>query len=283
MTIELAASRYGKSSVRLLRVVRHPDRHEILELTVDVACSGELGAAYTEGDNSLVLPTDTMKNTVHAFAWEHPRAEMEELGLLLGRHFIAGNPQFDEVEIGLAARPWSRLEVAGQPHPHAFVEAGGERRTAAIAVSRQASTVGAGLDGVLVLKTTGSAFEGFPRDRFTTLPETRDRILATRLRAEWRYRAAGAGVDFGAAFAGVRGRLLETFAGHDSRSLQHTLYAMGEAVLERFPEVEEIGLRLPNRHYLLADLSRFGIANENQVFVATDEPHGLIEATLRRR
>src|SRR5215470_12055106 len=168
MAIELAASRYGKSSVRLLRVLRHPDRHEILELTVDVACTGDLGAAYTAGDNRQVLPTDTMKNTVYALAREHRFAGMEELGLLLGRHFIASNPQFDQVEISLSARPWSRLEVAGRPHPHAFVEAGAERRTAAVEVGRRASAVRAGLADLLVLKTAGSAFEGFPRDRFTT-------------------------------------------------------------------------------------------------------------------
>jgi urate oxidase len=282
MVIELAASRYGKSSVRLLKVLRHPDRHEILELTVDVACAGDLAAAYMAGDNRQVLPTDTMKNTVYALAREHLFVEMEELGLLLGRHFIAGNSQFDKVEIGLAARSWSRLEVTGKPHPHAFVEAGAERRTAAIEVGRGASAVSAGLSDLLVLKTAGSAFEGFPRDRFTTLPEARDRILATRVRAAWRYRDGGAGIDFGAAFAGIRRQLLEAFAGHDSRSLQHTLYAMGEAVLDGFPEVEEIRLELPNRHYLPADLSPFGLANDNQVFVATDEPYGLIEATLRR-
>jgi urate oxidase len=282
MAIELAASRYGKSSVRLLKVMRHSDRHEILELTVDVACAGDLAAAYTAGDNRQVLPTDTMKNTVYALAREHRFGEMEELGLLVGRHFIAGNPQFEKVEIGLAARSWSRLEVAGQPHPHAFVEAGAERRTAAVEVGRLASAVSAGLADLLVLKTAGSAFEGFPRDRFTTLPEARDRILATRLRARWRYRGSADGIDFGAAFAGIRQRLLEAFAGHDSRSLQHTLYAMGEAVLAGFPEVEEIALVLPNRHYLPVDLSPFGLANDNQVFVATDEPYGLIEATLRR-
>jgi len=280
MPIELAENRYGKSSVRLLKVLRHADRHEIFEVTVDVACAGDLAAAYTAGDNRQVLPTDTLKNTVYAFAREHSFQEMEGFGLLLGRHFLAGNPQLQQVEVALAARPWSRIEVAGRPHPHAFVESGASRRRACVEVGREGIAIRAGIVDLLVLKTAGSAFEGFPRDRFTTLPEARDRVLATRIDADWGY--VGEDVDFGVIFAGIEKRLVETFAEHDSRSLQHTLYAMGEAVLEGFPGVEEIHLRLPNQHYLLANLSPFGLDNDNEIFVGTAEPYGLIEGTLRR-
>src|SRR5947209_8539814 len=205
---------------------------------------------------------------------------MESFGLLLGRHVLAGNPQLHRVEVALSARPWERIEVAGRPHPHAFVESGASRRRAVVEVGREGIVLRAGIVDLLVLKTAGSAFEGFPRDRFTTLPEARDRVLATRIDAEWRY--GGEDVDFGTVFAGIEKRLVETFAVHDSRSLQHTLYAMGEAVLAGFPEVQEIHLRLPNQHYLLANLSPFGLDNENEVFVGTGEPYGLIEGTLRR-
>src|SRR5437016_2095447 len=240
MPIELTENRYGKSSVRLLKVLRHAERHEIFEVTVDVACTGDLAAAYTEGDNRQVLPTDTLKNTVYALAREQTFTEMESFGLLLGRHILTGNPQLHRVEIALSARPWERIEVAGQPHPHAFVESGASRRRAVVEVGREGIVLRAGIVDLLVLKSAGSAFEGFPRDRFTTLPEARDRVLATRIDAEWRY--AGEDVDFGTVFAGIEKRLVEIFAVHDSRSLQHTLYAMGEAVLEGFPEVQEIHL-----------------------------------------
>jgi urate oxidase len=281
MPIELAENRYGKSSVRLLKVLRHADRHEIFEVTVDIACTGDLAAAYTEGDNRGVLPTDTLKNTVYALARERSFKEMEDFGLLLGRHFLSENPQLHQVEVALTARPWSRIEVAGEPHPHAFVESGAARRRARVEVGREGIAVRAGIVDLLVLKTAGSAFQGFPRDRFTTLPEARDRVLATRIDADWSY--DGVDLDFGTAFLGIERRLVEAFATHDSRSLQHTLYAMGEAVLAGFPEVLEIHLRLPNQHYLLANLSPFGLDNDNEIFVATDEPYGLIEGTLRRR
>ncbi|HVT59184.1 MAG TPA: urate oxidase [Thermoanaerobaculia bacterium] len=283
MAIELGENRYGKSAVRLLRVQRHPDRHEICEWTVDVSCAGDLAAAYTLGDNRHVLPTDTMKNTVYALAREHPVRELEEFGLLLGRYFIGNHPQLHQVEVALVARPWARIEVAGQPHPHAFVESAADRRRAVVQVGRDRARVAAGIVDLVVLKSAGSGFEGFPRDRFTTLPESRDRILATRIRADWRYGdAAVAAADFAAAFASVRRTLLETFAAHQSRSLQHTLFAMGEAVLAALPEVEEIRLTLPNKHYLLAALAPFGLDNDGEVFVATDEPYGLIEGIVRR-
>jgi urate oxidase len=280
MSVTLVENRYGKSRVRLLKVMRREDRHEIFEATIAIACEGDLAEAYTAGDNRRVLPTDTMKNTVYALAREHTFAEPEELGRLLGRHFLAGNPRLDRVVVTLESRPWSRVAIADRPHPHTFVEAGAERRTAEVAADRTGETVRAGIRDLLVLKTAGSGFEGFPRDRYTTLPEARDRILATRVRATWRY---GDGeIGFGNTWEGIRRRLIETFAEHESRSLQHTLYAMGEAVLAAFPEVEEIHLALPNQHYLLADLSPFGLDNENEIFIATDEPHGLIEGTLRR-
>lgn len=282
-TAELAASSYGKARVRLTRVERHADRHDLHQVTVNIRLAGDYGAAYTEGDNRDVLPTDTMKNTVYALARRQPFAHVEELGLRLGRHFLGRAPKVERVFLDLAEQPWTRMTVDGAPHPHAFVGGGGEEATASVAVDRERETVVSGLRGLAVLKTTGSGFAGFFRDEYTTLPETGDRILATLITASWRCRGAGDGFDYGALRKGVRERLLAAFAGHDSRSVQHTLYAMGEAVLAAHPELLDIHLSLPNQHHLPVDLAPLGLDNPNLVFVPVDEPHGVIEATVRRR
>ena len=280
MTIRLAANRYGKSSVRLVTVARGAERHELKDLTVDVAFSGDFETAHRDGDNAAVYPTDSMKNSVYALARRRGVGEIEEFALELARHFRTREPAPAAVEVSVAERLWSRIDCDGRPHAHAFVAGGQERRTARVAADADGERVDAGLADLLVLKTTGSAFAGFPRDAYTTLAETDDRILATSIEARWTYAAAN--LDWGAAWSTVRRLLCETFAGHDSRSVQHTLWAMGERVLSGVAEIVEIRLRLPNRHHLLADLAPFGLDNPNLVFVATGEPYGLIEATLRR-
>lgn len=279
----LTENSYGKSAVRLVRVVRGADRHEVRDLTVDIAFEGDFEAVHLEGDNAPVLPTDTMKNTVYALARESAIPSPEEFGIELAQHFLGTVPHLSRVRVDLAEHGWERLTVNGKPHTHAFRRAGEERRLARVAATRRGTTVEAGVEDLTVLKTTGSAFEGYMRDRFTTLPETKDRIFATAIRAVWRYGDAERGIDFNAAWEGGRAALLETFATHDeSRSVQHTLYAMGAAAIERVAAIEEIHLSLPNKHHLLVDLGRFGMENPNEVFVATTEPYGLIEATLMR-
>jgi urate oxidase len=279
--IGLGGNRYGKSGIRLVRVVRHPDRHELADLTVDVALEGDFRAAHLAGDNAAVLPTDTMRGTVYAFAGEGPVGEPEAFGLRLAGHFVDTVPAVALARVRLRQRPWRRIPVGGQPHPHAFAAGDGERRTATVTRAGDRAWVVAGLAGLLVLKTTGSGFQGFLRDRYTTLEETGDRILATELTAGWRY--ATLEVDWAKAHAETRRLLLEAFAAHDqSRSLQHTLYAMGEAVLRERAEVAEVRLSMPNRHHLPADLAPYGLANPGEVFVATDRPYGLIEGTVTR-
>jgi urate oxidase len=140
-------------------------------------------------------------------------------------------------------------------------------------------TVGAGISDLIVLKSR-SAFAGFLRDEFTTLADTEDRLLATSLTATWQYRDLG--IEFGQAWRAVRQTLLEAFAEHDSKSVQHTLYAMGQAVLGSVDDVKAIRLVMPNKHHLSFDLARIGLQNRNEIFVPTDEPYGLIEATLVR-
>jgi urate oxidase len=279
MAIRLGENNYGKQHVRILQVARHPDRHDVKELTLGIRLEGDFESAHSKGDNRKVLPTDTMKNTVYALAKLHPIESPEEFSLRLAEHFIAGNPQVSCVRIEAAQILWKRLDVEGKPHPHTFTTPGGEKRTASLAATRSEKTLQAGIEGLVVLKTTHSAFENFLKDEYTTLKEDRNRILATSIRATWLYRQNESG--FNAAWQGVRQTLLETFAGHDSESLQHTLYAMGEAVLKKFPGVREIHLSLPNKHYNLVDLSPFRLENPKEIFLPTDEPHGLIEATLR--
>jgi urate oxidase len=276
----LGANSYGKSGIRLVKLLRPGDLHEIVDLTVAVQFEGDFAAAHVDGDNANVLPTDTMKNTVYALAKNHPLGSIEAFGLDVSAHFLSANPQVSRVSVTLTQHPWERLAVRERPHPHAFRRAGSETRTALVSRTPEAATVEAGLEGLVVLKSGESAFSGFRRDRYTTLPETRDRIFATSITAGWRYASAEA--DFRLLHRGVRQALLETFAEHASESVQHTLSAMGEAVLERHPEVLEVRLSLPNRHHLPVDLSPFGLQNSNEIFVATEEPYGLIEATLKR-
>lgn len=279
MAVILGENRYGKSQVRLVTVRRHPDHHALQDVTVAIALEGDFEAAYRHGDNAGVLPTDTMKNTVYAFAAEQPVEEIEDFGLRLSGHFLANAPGTVRVAVDLTEHLWERLEAGGAPHPHAFRRAGAERRTARVVRDREGVRVVAGIEELVVMKTARSAFAGFPRDRYTTLPETRDRLLATAVEASWRYHRPD--LSFGELWQDVRRRLLETFAGHDSLSVQHTLHAMGEAALE-VPEIEEIRLVLPNKHHLPVDLSRFSLENRNEVFVATEEPYGRIEAVVRR-
>lgn len=270
----LAGNGYGKSAVRLVTVRRGAEVHELKDVTVSILLEGDFETAYTEGDNSRVLPTDTMKNTVYALAAEHPLQDVESFGLLLADHFVQGPPaNTASARVELTEHLWERL------HPHAFRRAGSERRTAVVTRTREGAKVVAGIEDLVVMKTAKSAFQGFPRDRYTTLAETADRLLATSVRAAWTYGRPD--VPFDERWNEVRRRLLEVFVDHDSRSVQHTLYAMGAAALE-IADVEEIHLAMPNIHHIPVDLTRFGLENRNEVFVAALEPYGLIEATLRR-
>jgi urate oxidase len=274
MTIVLSQAGYGKSEIRLVKVSRRPDGHDIQDLTVDIGLEGDFEAAYVEGDNTGLLATDTMRNVVYALAKQHPIEEIESFGQLLAAHFLEAGPGVTRARVHLVEHPWSRLD------DHAFQQGRGGNRVATVASAGGEPEIEAGIDELLVLKTTGSGWEGFLRDRYTSLPETSDRILATIITAWWSYR--GTEVDFGASWRGVRATILEAFSDHYSPSVQFTLHHMGTAVLDARPEVERISFSLPNRHHLLYDLERFGLENENEVFHATSEPYGLIEGTVER-
>ena len=280
MPILLKHHNYGKSRVRVMKVTHHPDRNDIKDLTVHIQFEGDFETAFTAGDNSPVLPTDTMKNTVYALARQGPVDPPEEFGERLARHFLGACPAARRAVLALAVHRWDRTGAGDEPDPHAFVRGPAERRLATVTMDETGVAVEAGLDGLGLLKTTGSGFAGFLRDAFTTLNETDDRILATDVEAHWRY--AGPLRDYTAAWNAVRASLVETFARQQSASVQHTLYAMGEAALAACPDAAAITLTMPNRHHLLVDLTPFGLDNPNEIFVATDQPFGVIEATISR-
>jgi urate oxidase len=281
MSISLGPAQYGKAETRVVRVVRGADRHEIRDLNVSVALAGDLAGAYLHGDNTGVLPTDSQKNAVYAFAQQHGIGEPEDFALLLARYFVDSQPAIRWARVSVEEYAWRRVDVGGEPAPHSFARAGGETRLASVTCAGEQAWVVSGLAELVLLNTTGSEFRGYPRDRYTTLPETGDRVLATAVQARWRH-AEPAGVDWAASYAAVRQQLVEAFAGTFSRSLQQTLYAMGERVLTHRPEIAEVRLALPNKHHLLVDLTPFGLPNDNETFVAADRPYGLIEGTVSR-
>jgi urate oxidase len=283
-TTVLGQNNYGKSRVRLVKVTRLPDRHDIVDLTVDVALEGDFAAAHVAGDNAGMLATDTMRNTVYALAQGHDDvADVERFGIRLVEHFLAAGPTVTRARVRLAAHPWSRLvSPDGTPDPHSFERGKGGDRVTTVAGDADGISVEAGIDGLTVLKTTGSGWEGYHRDEYTSLAETDDRIMATEVTARWTYGAEPSEIDYTASWEAVRDIILARFGDHYSPSVQFTLHRMGEAVLEARPEVERISFSLPNKHHLLYDLARFGLENDHEIFHATEEPYGLIEGTVQR-
>lgn len=280
MAAVLARHTYGKSRVRLTKVTRRADRHDLKELTIDIRLEGDFAGSYTRGDNSHIIATDSMKNSVYVLARELPLPDPESFGLVLADFFLTHYTHVSLASIRLTEQPWRRVTVAGQEHPHAFMGGGTEQRTCTVTVTRQERRIESGLEDLLILKTTDSAFRGFIRDRYTTLADTDDRIFATILTAAWRYRDTTA--DWNRCYDLIRQTLLETFARHQSLSVQQTLYDMGAAALEACDAIEEITLAMPNQHRLLVKLQPFGLDNPNEIFVPTQEPFGLISGTLRR-
>jgi len=277
---ELGPNRYGKGGIHVATVVRREDRHEFFDRIVDVRLEGDFADVHVAGDNAPVLPTDTMRGSVFALCKERPDEEAEAFALRYTAYLLEASAAATKAEAWVTERPWERVVIDGEPHPHAFT-LGAYRRTAHVIRDRSSATLFAGIEGLSILKTTGSAFSGFLRDRYTTLSDAEDRILATQLRAEWRY--AITDLDFAAERDAVKDAIVRAFAHHDdSRSVQHTLWEMGCAVLEASSSVQEISFSLPNLHHIEADQSPYGLASEGQVFVVTDSPSGQIEGTVRR-
>jgi urate oxidase len=280
--IALAENCYGKSSVRVMKVKRDLPLHRVSEWKVEVLLSGDFESCFLTGDNSDILPTDTMKNTVYSRARESNAECIEDFALELADFFLNRNPQVAHAAIHIASTSWEHAIVDGKPHASTFIRGSNEQETTAVTRSQgAAASVTSGLEHLMILKTAQSGFEGFLRDSLTTLPETADRLLGTSMRAQWKYQNGTA------SFAALRGKLrqalITAFARHDSKSVQHTLYAMAQAALDAVPEIVDVELAMPNKHCLLIDLSRFGQTNPNEIFVPTDEPYGNIVARITRK
>jgi urate oxidase len=271
--IRLGDNQYGKAETHVVRVTKGGAAHEIKDMNVSVALMGDFAETHLTGDNSKVVPTDTQKNTVFAFAAD-PIGEIEDFGLRLARHFATEFPSVRRARVTVEEFGWKRLG------DHAFARAGSEKRLATVTATRDGAWVVGGVTDLVVLKTTDSEFHGYIKDRYTTLSETRDRIMATSLTARWRFRDPDC--DWKRCYPEVLTALTDSFARHYSLSLQQTLYAMGEAVLDGHHEVVEVRLAMPNKHHFVVDLGPFGLRNENEVFYAADRPYGLIEGTVLR-
>jgi urate oxidase len=285
--IVLGGNRFGKAEVRLVRIDRAEGSVGLpTDLNITSHLSGDLSAVHLEGDNAGVLTTDAQKNTMYAFARDAPIGSTVDFALRLAKHFVETVEGVHRAQIEISAYPWSRLSVAGAPAPHSFQRAGGPTAVTEVTYEAGRAWVVLGLEDLVVMNATGSEFNGFLREDYTTLPETDERILATAVSARWRYAdfdvASGAGVDWVKSAAETQRLMLETFAATYSKSLQQTLYSMGRRVLTELPEVMEIRMSMPNKHHFLSDLTPFGRDNPDVVYYAADRPYGLIEGTVVR-
>jgi urate oxidase len=279
MDIEVGANRYGKGRVNVARVVHHKEHHDYRNVTLDILLQGDFDDAFLAGDNRKILPTDTMKNTAWAFAAEYLAGSIEDYGVALARHFVSDFEQVTAAEIALEEHIWQRVKIGNRPNPYAFTAAGPELRIALVTSTGDDVRIKSGFSGLPILKTHGSAFEEFTRDKFTTLWEAPDRMLATEITVSWLYTTTE--VDFDETWRDVRRILIETFVEHDSHSVQHSLHAMGAAVLAGHETIAEITLTLPNKHHYEVDLRPFGIKSD-EVFFPVNNPHGMIIGTIRR-
>lgn len=278
----LISNCYGKHRVRVLKVLKESSlHHEVCELDVDVLLTGDLSGSYLSDDNSSIVPTDTVKNTIQVLAHDHLSGCRLQFAKVIGAHFLENYPHLNQVDIDLRERSWQRLSPHGEPHGHAFAAQGnGEFFTRAACHRDQADVSIGGIRDLLLLKTTGSGFAGFHHCDLTTLPETDDRILSSRVTAEWTFQeniGDGREVDTRA-----REVIQQVFAENYSPSVQRTLYEMGEALLGEISSIAEVSLTMPNVHFLGLDLGPLGRPGQTTTFLPTDEPHGQIIARVGR-
>ncbi|HEY3129132.1 MAG TPA: urate oxidase [Acidobacteriota bacterium] len=278
--MKLLHHHYGKSRIRLIKVIRDGEVHSVTELEVAVLLEGNFDSSYTTGDNQMVIATDSMKNTIYALAKEHLGQEPERFGLVLAKHFLHRYSQVSRAEVQIMESLWSRLRLDGKPHPHSFSRAGEMTPFTDVTCAGDQTKIESGIQDLVILKSTASGFSGFYKDEYTTLAETSERILASNLKARWLFRDVPA--NFRLANQNIVQAILKTFAENYSPSVQRTLYEMGQSALRAVSSISEIHLSMPNLHCLLVNLAPFGLQNNNEVFVPTQEPHGLIEASVSR-
>lgn len=280
MSCSLVQNSYGKSMVKVTKVSRTGEHHEIREMSVNIELEGSFVEAYTEGNNTALVATDSMKNTVYVLAAENEVSSPEQFGILLAQHFCQKYPQVKQASVAIVETLWTRIDVNGVPHQHSFTGGSSEKRCANVCVTRDRTTVRSGITGLSVLKTTNSGFVGFVRDRYTTLADTTDRIFATNIDCWWSFERLN--VDYNDNYLKVRAAVLKTFAEHNSLGVQQTLHAMGENILNQCAEISDVDITMPNQHRIAFDLSRFNLENKNEIFVSTTEPFGLIKGRIAR-
>ncbi|MEU3980935.1 factor-independent urate hydroxylase [Streptomyces sp. NPDC026672] len=287
-SVVLGPNQYGKAECRVVRITRDGATHHLKDLNVSVSLSGDLSEVHLSGSNAHVLPTDSTKNTVYAFAKEHGIESAEQFAIHLARHFVTSQEAIHRARVRVEEYAWERIAASGSTgaveSKHSFVRKGQETRLAQVAYDGTSWEVTSGLKDLVVMNSTDSEFWGYVKDKYTTLPETRDRVLATEVAARWRFNWDGGAVvpDWDESYAQTRGHLLRAFAETYSLSLQQTLYRMGARIIENRDEIDEVRFSLPNKHHFLVDLEPFGLKNDNEVYFAADRPYGLIEATVLR-
>ncbi|MBP5870765.1 urate oxidase [Streptomyces scabiei] len=283
----LGQNQYGKAENRVVKITRDGATHHIKDLNVSVSLSGDMAEVHLSGSNANVLPTDTTKNTVYAFAKEHGIESAEQFGIHLARHFVTSQPAIHRARIRVEEYAWERIEHGGEG-AHSFVRRGQETRLAQITYDGSSWEVVSGLKDLTVMNSTDSEFWGYVKDAYTTLPEAHDRILATEVSGRWRFNwtdDAQEMPDWDTSYEQTKQHLLRAFAETYSLSLQQTLYRMGSRIIEHRDEIDEVRFSLPNKHHFLVDLKPFGLDNATEdgaVYVAADRPYGLIEATVLR-
>jgi len=280
----IAHNAYGKGQVCFTKLKRLPDRHEVFQITCATELEGDFAQAYTRGDNSLVIATDSIRNTTYALAADHNMDSLEEFGLFVAKHYLAKYPQVSKATVSLSLEHWDRIQTDGRPHPAAFLHRGNERRTTRVSTDRTGNaSIVSGLCGLSILRSHNCGWSNFVRDEFRTLDDTTDRIVATIVDATWQFNTHS--TNYNACFEEARAALIYTFANHTpSLGVQHTLHAMACHVLRQRPDIESVSLMLPNRHHIPFDLSRLGgRVNKNEIFHTTSEPFGIIRETVVRQ
>ncbi|KAI7764430.1 hypothetical protein LZL87_003635 [Fusarium oxysporum] len=292
----VSAARYGKDNVRVCKVDRDASTgiQTVTEMTVCCLLEGEIETSYTKADNSVVVATDSIKNTIYITAKQNPVNPPELYASILGSHFIEKYSHIHVANVNVKTVRWQRLEVDGKPHPHSFFKDGEETRNVEVRVSRQEGIqIKSSLVGLTVLKSTGSAFHGFVRDEYTTLPETWDRIFSTDVDATWKWKKFDSlnavkafTPKFDSAREAARNTTLKIFAEDDSASVQATMYKMSTQILELVPEIATVTYALPNKHYFEIDLSwHKGLKNtgkDAEVYAPQSGPNGLIKCEVSR-
>ncbi|MGW0988081.1 factor-independent urate hydroxylase [Streptomyces sp. NPDC002486] len=289
----LGQNQYGKAENRVVKITRDGATHHIKDLNVSVALSGDMDEVHYSGSNANVLPTDTTKNTVYAFAKEHGIESAEQFGIHLARHFVSSQEPIHRARIRIEEYAWERIEASGANSQfigadevkHSFVRKGQEVRLTQITYDGSSWEVVSGLKDLVVMNSTNSEFWGYVKDKYTTLKEAYDRILATEVSGRWRFNWTDDEQrmpNWEKSYEQVKKHMLQAFAETYSLSLQQTLYQMGARIINNRSEIDEVRFSLPNKHHFLVDLEPFGLKNDNEVYYAADRPYGLIEATILR-